>query len=84
MYNLVDVNLQDYFDMCSSVTRGHNLKINVQYCRTNTRKYFWSNRVIKIWNDLSYDIVNSQSLNEFKRKIASCNFTQYCKGSMYN
>ena len=37
--------------------------------RLGTRKYSFSQRVINEWNKLSYDCVNSSSVNMFKNTI---------------
>ena len=57
IFGLVDVCMSDYFQLMSSngdraVTRGNPIKLSVNYCRTNTRKNFFSERVVKVWNSL--------------------------------
>ncbi len=42
--------------------RGHNLNLYTFYCRTEIRKYFWSNRLVHPWNSLDCSIVNAASL----------------------
>ena len=39
--NLVDFIYIDFFSFNTRVTRGRNYKINIQYSRVNTRKYFF-------------------------------------------
>jgi len=41
----------DMFLVCNSKTRGHNMKLCVQYSRIDVRKLF-SNRVVQPWNSL--------------------------------
>jgi len=46
IFGLVDVCMLDYFVLKSvygdpTVTRGNPFKLSVNYCRTNTRKYFF-------------------------------------------
>ena len=50
-------------------TRGHNLKLKVRYSRTRLRQSFFAVRVVKHWNELPGDIVNSSSLNRFKTSL---------------
>jgi len=50
------------------ITRGHNYKINVNRCRLDLRKYFFSQRVINKWNRLPESVVNSDNVNMFKNK----------------
>ena len=71
MFNgIVDLNIENFFEMeTSNRTRGHNLKLKKKHCRLDVRKFFFSHRVVDFWNDLPSDVVNSNSLNIFKRKI---------------
>ena len=50
-------------------TRGHNLKLKMRYSRTRLRQSFFAVRVVKHWNGLPGDIVNSSSLNRFKASL---------------
>jgi len=59
--------MSDYFvlkpdDGDRTVTRGNPFKLSVNYCRTNTLKNFFSERVVKVWNSLPPSIVNFSSL----------------------
>ena len=80
---LVDLNHEDYLTFNENSTRGHDFKINVQYSRVNCRKYFFINRTIPIWNSLDANIVNSDTVFEFKRKLNSFDATNYCRGRAY-
>ena len=59
-------NLSHIFSFSHSSTRGHPLKIFVCRSSTEQRKRFFSNRVVKIWNNLSHSTVMSSSLSAFK------------------
>ena len=48
-------------------TRGHSHKIFKQRSRLNTRKYFFSQRIVDEWNNLSDSMVCATSVNDFKR-----------------
>ena len=50
-------------------TRGHYVKLFPTHCRLNIRKYCFSNRIINLWNSLSDEIINTQSISVFKRKL---------------
>jgi len=71
IFGLVDVCMSDYFQLMSAdgdrtVTRGNPFKLSVNYCGTNTRKNFFSERVVKVWNSLPPSIVNFASLARFR------------------
>lgn len=50
-------------------TRGHSAKL-VKFCvATDKDKYFFTHRVVNVWNALPDFIVSSSSLDSFKRKL---------------
>ena len=48
---------------------GHNSKLLKNSPNLNTYKYFFTNRVTNLWNQLPSDVVNASSVNCFKNKI---------------
>lgn len=75
---LVDLDPTQFFTICrDSVTRGNGLKLCVPKSRINVRKYFFCVRVVSIWNFLSFDVVNSVSLDVFKSKIDLFDFSRF-------
>ena len=53
IFHLVDLDSCKFFLINPSrATRGHAYKLFVQQSRVDVRKYFFCNRVIKIWNSL--------------------------------
>ncbi len=49
--------------------RGHNYKLKKRYCRTETRRHFFSFRVVDAWNNLPSSVVNAPSMNSFKSRL---------------
>ncbi len=49
--------------------RGHTYKLKKRYCRTSTRKHFFSFRVVDSWNSLPESVVSSPTLNTFKNRL---------------
>ncbi len=50
-------------------TRGHNFKLYQQRASKDIRKHYFTNRVVKIWNNLPVDVVNAPSINSFKNRL---------------
>jgi len=49
--------------------RGHNEKIFKPYARTDIQKYFFSHQVVEPWNLLSSDIIDSDTVDSFRRRL---------------
>jgi len=50
-------------------TRGYSLKLVKCRCNKDTRKYFFSHRVVSKWNMLDNDSVMGKTVNGFKTKL---------------
>ena len=50
-------------------TRGNSLKLLVERCRLDIRRFSFCSRVVKYWNSLPDTAVNSDSLNCFKTDV---------------
>lgn len=53
----------------SPATRGHSVKLVKHRCKLDLRKYFFCERVIDRWNQLSEDCVSCVTINSFKGKL---------------
>ena len=51
------------------MSRGHKAAIVKPYCKSDTRKYSFSEGTINNWNKLSHVCVNASSVNLFQNKI---------------
>ena len=49
-------------------TRGHSLKLTKPQARLDTRKYFFSSRVVDKWNSLTEEEVSANSTHMFKKR----------------
>nr|VZI31980.1 unnamed protein product [Spirometra erinaceieuropaei] len=49
--------------------RGHPLKLRTQQARLDVRKFSFSVRVVKPWNELPADVVMSPSIQSFKENL---------------
>ena len=82
MHGHVALELSDFVALSNnSRTRGHNFKVlKKQFC-LDVSKYFFSNRVIDMWNNLPEACVSSQTIINFKRNLMLCDFNLYLRGS---
>ena len=53
----------------SERTRGNSLKLNVERCKYNLRKFSFSVRIVNIWNSLPDSVVTAESVNMFKNGL---------------
>ena len=53
----------------TSTTRSHSYKISKSRANTTHFQYFFTNRVINLWNSLPDEIVTADSVNSFKNGI---------------
>jgi len=70
--NYFSTYLSSLFTLSSLHTRGHQFKLFKHHMRL---QYFFSNRVINDWNNLSSHIVNVESLNSFKTILSNFRFS---------
>jgi hypothetical protein len=61
-----DVHYTKLFQLSTTLTRGHSLKIHKPSCIHELRKHYFSHRVVDLWNGLPEHVVSSVSVNMFK------------------
>ena len=64
-------NPQTFFQRSQLQLRGHSFKLKKQHSYTDTRKHFFSNRVVNPWNQLPEETVTAPSLDAFKNHLRS-------------
>ena len=52
-----------------SRTRGHTQKLNKYRSRIDIRKYFFTSRVVTIWNSLPEHVISAPSVNAFENRF---------------
>jgi len=53
----------------SSVTMGYNLRLNKFRVKYDLRKYYFTTRIVNVWNSLSGFVVSVDSVNCFKNRL---------------
>ena len=53
----------------NSTTRGHVFKLEKFAFKSTKYQYFFTNRIINLWNNLPDHVVNAKSINNFKNKL---------------
>jgi len=51
------------------LTRQNYYKLIPQHCRYDLRKYYFTNRVVPVWNSLPNDVVMADNINAFKNHL---------------
>nr|XP_006825930.1 PREDICTED: RNA-directed DNA polymerase from mobile element jockey-like [Saccoglossus kowalevskii] len=64
-----DVDPAVFFELSSSVTRGHRWKLIKTRCYKSVRHNFFATRIVNDWNALPEYIVDSNSIDSFKQKL---------------
>ena len=54
-------------------TRGHQFKLKSVFNRVDVTKFFYTNRIINIWNQLPSDIVSLTTFSSFTNLVAGVN-----------
>jgi len=77
LFGFTALRAEDYFNLSvCTATRGHPYKLFLTRCFTDVRKYFFCNRVVKIWNELPCD-TDFTCINSFKRRLTSFSLNIY-------
>lgn len=79
LFGLVDLKPEEFFTRANTVynTRGHMHKLCVNHCRVNTRKHFFSERVVNPWNSLCATECDFSSLTAFKLLLKRSDFRNF-------
>ena len=75
----VDVDASEFVERVApdSVTRGHRYKLVHPSVRINVRQLFFAVRIIPVWNSLSSNVVESESISCFKARLSREGLTRF-------
>ena len=66
---LVNVDYTKMFTLNQNNTRGNGIRLVGKRCQTALCRNFFSNKIVREWNDLPPDVVTSTSLEMFKKRL---------------
>ena len=66
-----DLNIEDFYTFSASSTRNSQVKVFIKSCCTDKRKYSFSYRTAKYWNNISSVTKYAKNVNEFKNLLQS-------------
>lgn len=79
LFGIVHVQWNSVFKLYDSntYTRGHGYRLFVNYCRVGVAKYFYCNRIAKIWNNLPAKPADFTSIKSFRKFVYALNLPPY-------
>ena len=73
---LLDTDISNNFIAADNLnTRGHSCKLIKQHCTMDATKFYFTNRIVSIWNSLSEDVVCAPSVSAFKHRLSQFTVT---------
>ena len=77
-HGLIALNFDDFFKFSpNSAFRGHPFKLAVPISRCNRSKYFFSSRIVPVWNCLPAEVVMTKSIASFKTEIRKLDLSRF-------
>ena len=65
VFGIAPLSGDEMFKFSDVGTRGDGYTLSKTYCASSTRYWFFTQRVISVWNNLPQDIVNFTSVTSF-------------------
>ena len=79
IFGLSDVSSNFFAVRENCSTRGHQFKLMLEHCDTNTRKHFFAQRVVTVWNSLPAATTNFTTLTAFKASLQNINLRAFTR-----
>ena len=64
-----NITLNNFFKLASTTLRGHTLKIYKPQVHLDVRKFFFTVRIIDVWNSLPISLINCETITTFKKHL---------------
>ena len=78
VHNIWNCESSDFLQRASDQrTRGHQYKLYKNRWESALRGHFFTNRIVKVWNELPDEITNAESVNSFKQEKRFISFCFY-------
>ncbi len=70
-FKIIDnVDPGDFFDLKKETrTRGHKWRLDKGAFRTENRRHFFTQRIVRVWNQLPSNVVEADTLGSFKKLL---------------
>ena len=81
--NLLQLNVDDFFEKFTFTTRGHVYKIRLFFRRLSLTYNFFKYCCILRWNALPSEFCDARNVRVFKQLQTTYDFTSSCKGSAF-
>ncbi len=67
--DFIKVDVSKLFSVDTSRTRSNGLKLRCKQVQLDSTKFFFTNAVVREWNNLPPSVVHCDTINSFKNKI---------------
>ena len=69
LHDKSDSSITTTLNLCRNITRGHSYKLSKRLCTTDVTKFYFSNRIVNVWNRLPNSVVSSPTVAVFKKRL---------------
>ena len=71
VFGMVNVRTDEFFHISTANTRQGGIKFVAERCRLNLRQNYFTNRAIRLWNQLKTDTLRFSNFSQFKKALDS-------------
>jgi hypothetical protein len=67
LHDKFDSSITTTLNLCGNIARGHSYKFSKRLCTIDVTKFYLSNRIVNVWNELPDFVVSSLTVAVFKK-----------------